>query len=66
MAKEVFLGGEGIPAFVPTTRVFPRTKFRRAAAARSRDGDVDVSAPKHAKSAEDFSLARGNDGRNHG
>ena len=39
-------GSEDIPAFVPAAGDFLRTNFRRAASARSRDGDVDVSAPK--------------------
>ena len=39
-------GGEDIPVFVPAAGDPRRTKFRRAASARSRDEDVDVFAPK--------------------
>ena len=45
-------GGEGIPAFVPAAYDFLRANFRRATSARSRGGDVDVSAPMRARTSQ--------------
>ena len=45
-------GDEGVPAFVPAAYDFLRANFRRATSARSRGGDMDVSAPMRARTSQ--------------